>query len=270
MRLISRVVSLAGVVAAGSMLAAAQSPATPPVASPAPATSGPASGPIRVAVYDDKGSPRTPRDFQRVFGDDKAHFALTFVTAEQIRDGVLKDFDVVVQGGGGAHEQAEQLEPKGVDAIREFVKGGGGYLGICAGAYLASSDEPYNLAILNAKVIDRAHWARGRGDVVLGFTAAGQKEIGEKNTSETVMYHQGPLLAPMGRTDIPAYTEVAKFNTEVALKGAPHGVMPGTTALASAEYYKGKVFVISPHPEQTEGQEGLVRGALLWVAGRTP
>jgi hypothetical protein len=28
------------------------------------------------------------------------------------------------------------------------------------------------------------------------------------------------------------------------------------------------VFVISPHPEQTEGQEGIVRGALLWAAGR--
>ena len=47
------------------------------------------AGPIRVAVYDDKGSPRTPADFQRVFGGDTAHFALTFVTAEQIRSGVL-------------------------------------------------------------------------------------------------------------------------------------------------------------------------------------
>jgi len=61
---------------------------------------------------------------------------------------------------------------------------------------------------------------------------------------------------------------VAKFNSEVALKGAPHGVMVGTTALASGVYGKGRVFVISPHPEQTEGQEGIVRGALVWAAGR--
>ena len=226
------------------------------------------AGPIRVAVYDDKGSPRTPADFQRVFGGDTAHFALTFVTAEQIRSGVLKDFDVLVQGGGGAHAQADQLQEPGIVAIREFVKAGGGYLGICAGAYLASSDEPYNLGILNSKLIDRAHWARGRGDVELGFTPDGQKEIGEAKPTETVMYHQGPLLAPAGRTDLPAYTEVAKFNSEVALKGAPHGVMVGTTALASGVYGKGRVFVISPHPEQTEGQEGIVRGALVWAAGR--
>ena len=83
------------------------------------------------------------------------------------------------------------------------------------------------------------------------------------------MYHQGPLLGPAGRSDLPAYIEVAKFDTEVAQKGAPHGVMQGTTALASSMYGKGRVFVISPHPEQTPGQEGIVRGALLWVAGKT-
>jgi len=224
--------------------------------------------PIRVAVYDDKGSPRTPKDFQRVFGGDTTHFALTFVTAEQIRSGVLKDFDVLVQGGGGAHAQSEELQDKGRDAIRAFVKDGGGYLGICAGAYLASSARDSDLGILNARVVDSEHWARGRGDVELGFTAVGQKEIGETKAKETVMYHQGPLLAPAGKSDLPPYTLVATFNTEVAEKGAPHGVMQGTTALASAAYGKGRVFVISPHPEQTEGQEGIVRGALLWAAGR--
>jgi len=252
---------MCAVMAAGVLSGAAMGQTATPVA---------AAGkfPIKVAVYDDKGSPRTPRDFQRVFGGDPAHFSLTFVSAEQIRAGVLKDFDVVVQGGGGSKAQAEQLQPEGVSAIREFVRGGGGYLGICAGAYLAASDSTYGLGILNARVVDRAHWARGRGDVELGFTPVGQKEIGEAKDKVTVMYHQGPLLAPMGKADLPAYTEVAKFDTEVADKGAPHGVMQGTTALASGVYGKGRVFVISPHPEQTDGQEGIVRGALLWAANR--
>jgi glutamine amidotransferase-like uncharacterized protein len=224
--------------------------------------------PIRVAVYDDKGSPRTPRDFARVFGTDPAHFALTNVTAEQIRAGVLKDFDVVVQGGGGSRAQAEELGKDGREAIRTFVHDGGGYLGICAGAYLAAADKDYQLKILNAKVIDREHWARGRGDVELGFTAAGQKEIGEPSQKPVVMYHQGPLLAPFDDKDLPPYTLVAQFDTEVAQKGAPHGVMQGTTALASGTFGKGRVFVISPHPEQTEGQEQIVKGAVEWAAGR--
>ncbi len=250
--------------AAGPAVGRAQDAAVPAAATTVPA----AQYPIRVAVYDDKGSPRTPRDFQRVFGGDPQHFSLTFVTAEQIRSGVLKDFDVVVQGGGGARVQAEELEAKGREQIRAFVAAGGGYLGICAGAYLASADEPFYLGILNSRVVDRAHWARGRGDVELGFTPEGQKQTGVPKPKETVMYHQGPLLAPAGRKDLPAYTLVATFNSEVAQKGAPHGVMQGTTALASGVFGKGRVFVISPHPEQTEGQEGMVRGALLWAAGR--
>jgi hypothetical protein len=255
----------------GAALAAQAQDAAAPAAATGTADAGDKGAwPVRVAVYDDEGSPRTPRDFRRVFGGDPEHFSLTFVTAKQIREGVLnrKDFDVIVQGGGGAHEQSSMLEDKGRDAIREFVRGGGGYLGICAGAYLASSGSKAYLGMLNARVVDSEHWARGRGDVELGFTPAGQKEIGEPKAKEVVMYHQGPLLAPAGRSDLPPYTLVATFDTEVAKNGAPHGVMQGTTALASGVYGKGRVFVISPHPEQTEGQEGIVRGALLWAAGR--
>jgi len=226
------------------------------------------TAPIRVAVYDDKGSPRTAGDFQHVFGGDPTHFALTNVTAEQIRSGVLKDFDVIVQGGGGSRAQAAQLGKEGREAIRSFVHDGGGYLGICAGAYLASADKDYQLKLINTRVVDREHWARGRGDVELGFTAQGQREIGEKEAKPIVMYHQGPLLAPADDKDLPAYTVVAQFNSEVALKGAPHGVMVGTTALASSTFGKGRVFVISPHPEQTPGHEDMVRGAVEWVARR--
>ena len=73
--------------------------------------------------------------------------------------------------------------------------------------------------MLNARVVDSAHWARGRGDVELGFTDVGLKETGTTNPKPIVMYHQGPLLAPAGKGDLPAYTEVAKFDTEVAEKG---------------------------------------------------
>ena len=47
------------------------------------------------------------------------------------------------------------LDGLGRDAIREFVRAGGGYIGVCAGAYLAASDKDYQLSILNARVVDR-------------------------------------------------------------------------------------------------------------------
>ena len=106
---------------------------------------------------------------------------MTFVTAEQIRNGILKDMDVLVQGGGGAHAQSEELEAPGRDAIRDFVKNGGGYLGICAGAYLASSARDSDLGIMNSRVIDSEHWARGRGDVELGFSPVGSTKLASRN-----------------------------------------------------------------------------------------
>jgi glutamine amidotransferase-like uncharacterized protein len=227
-----------------------------------------ASTPIRVAVYQDEGSKKAAAFFDENVGIDKAHFILTHVTAQQIRDGVLKDYDVVIQGGGGGRAQSEALQPVGREAIREFVRAGGGYLGVCAGAYLAASDKDYQLAILNARVVDREHWARGRGDVVLDFSKTGQQQLKFSHEKATVLYHQGPLLAPNNTAGLPAYTPVAFFETEVAQKGAPHGVMQGTAAMASGEFGKGRVFVISPHPEQTPGLDGLVRQAVAWVANR--
>ena len=51
--------------------------------------------------------------------------------------GVLDRFDVLIQPGGSGSAQAKALEEEGRDKIRKFVDGGGGYLGICAGSYLA-------------------------------------------------------------------------------------------------------------------------------------
>ena len=47
-------------------------------------------------------------------------------------------------------------------AILDFIKNGGGYVGICAGVYLASSHYSWSLGILNAKVVDGEHWAGAR------------------------------------------------------------------------------------------------------------
>lgn len=51
--------------------------------------------------------------------------------------GHLPSFHVLVVPGGSAATDAKLLEPRGFNAIRSFVRAGGGYCGICAGAFLA-------------------------------------------------------------------------------------------------------------------------------------
>jgi glutamine amidotransferase-like uncharacterized protein len=226
----------------------------------------PTTRPIRVAVYNDDGTTKKCVEAVEHCLTADAGYACKRLTAEQIRDGALKDFDIVVQPGGTGGGQAKKLGPAGREKIKTFIENGGGYLGICAGAYLASSDYEWSLHILNAKVVDRAHWARGRGDVKIQFSADGRERLAAEKDVVTCLYHQGPLLAPDTKPNLPKYESLASFASEIAEKGAPSGVMVGTTAVAASTFGKGRVMAISPHPEQTPGLEGIIRKAVDWIA----
>jgi len=238
------------------------------LASPATrASETPATRPIRVAIYSDAGaSKRGPDDVTACLAKAAGRFAVTRVTAEQIRSGALSKADVLVQGGGSGSGQANALGPEGREKIRAFVEQGGGYVGICAGAYLATTDYTWSLGILNAKVLDRKHWNRGSGQVSLAITDAGRQRLGLSDDVVQCLYYQGPLLAP-GEKDLPAFRSLATYASEIAKNGAPEGVMKGTTAAAEATFGKGRVIAISPHPERSNGLDGVIRRSIAWTAG---
>ncbi|HWA99767.1 MAG TPA: BPL-N domain-containing protein [Pirellulales bacterium] len=224
--------------------------------------------PIRVAIYDDAGGGGAgPSNMERCLPASEG-FVTKRVKGEDIRNGVLADFDVLIQPGGSGSKQAATLGEEGRENIRKFVDAGGGYLGVCAGAYLASADYSWSLGLLDAKVVDRAHWARGTGDVELRVSDKGCKLLGIQNDKVTVYYGQGPLLAPADNATIPDYEELAVYETEIAKKGAPTGVMKGTTAAARGAFGRGHVFCFSPHPEKTAGLDNFITSAVRWAAGR--
>jgi hypothetical protein len=197
-----------------------------------------------------------------------AGFEIRVLSAAAIREGTLADLEVLLVPGGSGSKQAEELQEKGRAEIKAFVERGGGYVGFCAGAYLASAQYPWSLALLDANVIDREHWARGVGPVRIRLTGEGKKLLGRAEDEVEIVYWQGPLLGPAGRAEIPDFTVLATYETEIAKNGAPTGVMKGTTAVATGTFGKGRVFCFSPHPEKTKGLESLVERAVEWAAGR--
>jgi glutamine amidotransferase-like uncharacterized protein len=256
----SRLLAVASIILGCSSLVSAQStrPANPQTEKRV----------IRVALFEDEGSKGAAEKVEKCLKVDPARFSFKRVSAADIRDGVLKDFDVIVQGGGSGSGQAKALEEKGRENIKQFVKDGGGYVGICAGSYLASSSYTWSLHILNAKVIDREHWARGSGQVKLKLTPAGQEQLGITDQILDCRYFQGPLLMPADEPNLESYKLLATFDSEIAEKGAPKGVMIGTTAFACGSFGKGRVFCSSPHPEQTPGLDKIVRTAAEWAGAR--
>jgi hypothetical protein len=234
-----------------------------------PHSSGLAAPPetIRVAVFDDVGtSDKLPYLLEALA--EHADLRVDRVKAEAIRSGCLNNYDVLIHPGGSGSRQGKTLGEDGREKVRTFVRNGGGYLGICAGAYLASRDYTWSLHILDARVVDKAHWARGTGPVDVALTEKGRDLLGVKARRPSIQYFQGPLLAPADDPTLPDYEVLGLFDGEIAKKGAPSGVMKGTTAIAAAPFESGRVLCISPHPERTDGLHDMVYQALRWVNRR--
>ena len=109
-----------------------------------------------IAVYDAGGvGKRGPHNLDRVFSKTKS--VMRRVGVADIRDGVLDQFDMVIFPGGSGSKQAAALEEEGQEVVKQFVEDGGGYMGICAGAFLAASNYSWSLGISNHKTLSLIH-----------------------------------------------------------------------------------------------------------------
>lgn len=109
-----------------------------------------------------------------------------FIGPIDVRGAGLEQFDAVIFPGGSGKRQSVALEKQGRQAVKEFVRGGGGYVGICGGAFLATAAYDWSLRIINAQtmtgdvdvpgtgLVSRAAQSRNRGD---GAKQMGQRTI---------------------------------------------------------------------------------------------
>jgi glutamine amidotransferase-like uncharacterized protein len=67
------------------------------------------------------------------------HMKVQYVSADNVTPAVFKNAVMWVQPAGNAISAAGALGTQRMGMIRDFVKQGGGYLGFCAGAFLADS-----------------------------------------------------------------------------------------------------------------------------------
>ncbi|KAL1521469.1 hypothetical protein AB1Y20_021131 [Prymnesium parvum] len=174
---------------------------------------------------------------------------LTTITPAQLLSGALDDsFALLCLPGGFAPNYASALGAEGARLIRSFVDRGGGYVGICAGAFYATTAC---LSLLDVRLLDPHRWARGSAACQIRFSPLGAAALGALGPPSlvTVRYANGPLLQPGGG----AYT-LAHFATEVAaprLGGAAHfpPIMHGSPAVVLGRCGRGMVALVSPHIE---------------------
>lgn len=235
---------------------AVEPPATPP-------------GTVRVAVLDDGGCDEGCVRASLRCLDEEPGFAPWRVSGADVRAGLLDQVDAVLLPGGSATGQSGALEPAGRERLLRFVAGGGGYVGVCAGAYLAACEPVrYGLGLLPVRCVDTKHWKRGSGTVELETAGAFAELHPGAGERIRMRYFNGPLLEAIPRDDLPAAETLLVFRSDVHENGAPAGVMPGKLAALRGQYREGRVIAFSTHPELTSGMAELLRRAVRWSVSR--
>ena len=234
---------------------------------------------LRIALYDAGGVGGSgPRNLQEVM--KAIPRSLTWrVGPSDIREGALSHFDAVIFPGGSGSKQAAALGIEGRRQVCRFVEQGGGFVGICAGAYLAAANYKWSLKIGDYKTFCEARdipgigrksmWYRGPSSTVeMELTIEGRRILGNRVGAFPVRYHNGPIVSPAGFDEIPDYQVLAWFRSEVAHYEPQKGTMLNTPAIITGSFGQGRVLSISPHPESSRDLRSMVARGIQWVCGK--
>lgn len=224
--------------------------------------------PIQLAILEDEGT-----DKHCIVGYERAvreYLSVIYerVSASDIRGGILSNFDTLIIPGGSAGAQAKALEDDGLVAIRDFIREGGGYVGFCAGTYLALGYGRDKLDLLAADLVDGEHWARGKGVVPVQLNAEGRKILGDDLDRIHLYYENGPVIAADESSWHPPFTTLATYQGEIRDDKEAKEVMTDSPAIVSAYYGAGRILCFSPHPELTCDMGDMVMRAVKWAKRR--
>ncbi|MGP1448001.1 MAG: BPL-N domain-containing protein [Candidatus Limimorpha sp.] len=190
-----------------------------------------------------------------------------FIGSSDIASGCLDTLDAIVIPGGGGSRQYLNLGHENRLKIMDFIRNGGGAVGICAGAYLFSNTDGYACMKLNgAKAIDIEHDNRGHGVAKFTLDEAGKALFPELANRDTcfVMYYEGPVFVEAG--DTIAYQVFATMQSDVHEEGnAPENMTNAKPFFIGNEYGQGRIFSSIAHPEATPGMHWLIPRMVRWT-----
>jgi hypothetical protein len=235
-------------------------------------------GATYVALYDGAGTGAS-RDQVAAVVDAAPDMALHHLGPADMRAPVLRQFHVVVFPGGSGSKQARAIGPEGGRSVREFVREGGGYLGVCGGAFLASAHYSWSLKLIDTSVLTGAREVEGKGQKQMWFrggaapvrmqlTEDGKMLFGGVPEHVELKYQNGPIVSPKRHPGLPPYTTLAHFRSEKVLCKVQRGTMIDTPAIVSARFHGGRVMSISPHPEAAEPLHPIITASIRWAASR--
>jgi glutamine amidotransferase-like uncharacterized protein len=157
------------------------------------------------------------------------------VDADQILNGSLDSYDIAAFPGGSALAYSYSLGPEGLDIVRDFVRDGGSFFGICGGSLFGTN------AVLG--LFNGSYSSSVNGTMMY---------IMEMNVNRN---STGPDLSAEPETYHTMYWGSAYFYSDDMSNVIPILTYPATgrPGMIALTYGDGTVFLSSPHPEYEEG-----------------
>ena len=221
----------------------------------------------------------------------------TIITKQSVLNDELLSYDVLVIPGSG-QPYIDALDPLWKKMVKQFIEQGGGYIGICGGANIASMGFKDDIGInnfLNQSVLEivnvyvnnqqdeewqylwRANWEQG-GLPINVFLPQNNNPIFQElhNTNRSIRYWGGPGMYPAHKIDhrlgdvIPlgAYSEEAMDVAPLHFWGwnlrQPYQRENITTdikdqyAIVASTYGLGRIVLFGPHPERATFFDGYI------------
>lgn len=221
---------------------------------------------MSVALFVDKGA-STPakKNFKRLLSN--SDFSWKTVEGSDIENGCLKRYDALIVPGGSAEKEARSMGREAREEVRRFVREGGIYLGVCAGAYLSSKAKDNDLGLIPVSTLDQEHWFRTANgtDVKVELTERGTEVFGLDRKNLEILYENGPIFGQPFEGSTEPITPLGYYRSEVVAEGGKRGVMLGAPIGFLAHYGSGTVLALSPHPEKTPHLGHILMHAVKWM-----
>ena len=221
----------------------------------------------RVALYMDHGCRGIGAARWAELLSNSPEFEFAMLDAADVKAGGLAGFDCLVMPGGGGFERYDDWGEEGCARIRDFVRGGGGYIGTCAGESVLLS-EPKRVRMI--PFAGDGVWPRGGFSARIDLSPRFEALTGVKAGTRTVRYHNGPVAVPADPVPGCRAEVVATFDCDGDPAQDARHALRGAPAAIWAEYGKGKAFVFAVHPEVWDSNLDLLRGAFKAVLGIEP
>ncbi len=193
---------------------------------------------VKVAVYNGVGVMGSSRiALHRMF--EWMNATVANVTAAEILDAGLGDYDILVIPGGSETTCSDEFESEGQQIIKDFVTQGGSYFGICGGA---------TFAVRYLRLFNGFMGPVGEPGDLIHMTAM--------HVNQSC---NGPDLSGLPENVTTMYYASQRFTPNPYAATSIHNIasydFDGSAGMVAFEYGNGSVFLSSPHPEYEEDSD---------------